>query len=163
MPNEPRSAGIDALLDELETMPAALEGHAANFPGKIARRKPPGGGFSFLENVWHLADLEREGFGERIRRLRNEDSPSLPDFNGERVARERRYNELDLERGLASFSAARKENVRSLRNLPEADWERSGAQEGAGTVCLRDVPRMMREHDRSHTCEIEELFAFIAR
>jgi len=50
----------------------------------------PAGSFSPVEQVWHLADLEREGFGVRIRRLQTEAKPHLPDFNGTKVAHGRR-------------------------------------------------------------------------
>ena len=37
-------------------------------------------GFSPVEQCWHLADLERDGYAVRIRRLLNETEPALPDF-----------------------------------------------------------------------------------
>ena len=150
---------IEAVLAELEAMPSLLQRRAAEFPGESHRRKPAGGEFSFLENVWHLADLEREGFGARIRRLRTEDAPRLPDFDGARLARERSYNERDLAAGLAAFTAARRENLAVLRGLGEREWERAGEQDGVGKVRLRGIPFLMREHDASHRREIEELFA----
>lgn len=162
MPSEPTLEPTQALLDELEAMPAALELRAAEYPKDALRRKPASGAFSLLENVWHLADLEREGYGERIRRLKSEEAPRLADFEGERMARERSYNELDLSHGLAAFAAARRENVSLLRSLDRADWDREGTQEGVGRVRLRDVLFMMRDHDRSHRHEIEELFALLA-
>lgn len=156
-PNEP----MEVLLDELEAMPSLLERRAAECPPEALRRKPAEGEFSFLENVWHLADLEREGFGTRIRRLRSEEGPRLPDFDGAGTARARDYNRLDLARGLAAFAESRRENLAALRSLGPADWDRAGSQEGVGPIRLRDVPRMMRDHDASHRREIEELFSKI--
>ena len=51
----------------------------------------PGGAFAPVEQVWHLADLEREGFGVRIRRLRDETDPHLPGFDGTREPKDRKY------------------------------------------------------------------------
>lgn len=155
--NEP----IEAVLDELEAMPSLLERRAEECPAEALRRKPAEEEFSFLENVWHLADLEREGFGARIRRLRSEESPQLPDFDGGGIARARDYNRLDLARGLSAFAGSRRENLAALRSLGPADWDRTGSQEGVGPIRLRDVPRMMRDHDASHRKEIEELFSKI--
>ena len=140
-------------------MPGDLERWARECPAGAVRAKPPSGEFSFAENVWHLADLEREGYGIRIARLRSEKSPQLPDFEGGRIARERNYNALDLAQGLAAFTAAREENLAALRSLSPSEWERAGDQAGVGQVRLRDVPTMMREHDRSHRKEIEELLS----
>ena len=115
------------------------------------------GGFSLVEQAWHLADLEREGYGERIRRLLAEEDPALPDFEGDRVARERAYRTKSLPEGVAAFAAARAANLALLRNVTAADWERSGRQEGVDRVALRDLPRMMGEHDAGHREEIAAL------
>src|SRR5262245_27271263 len=64
-------------------------------------------GFSPVEQCWHLADLERDGYAVRIRRLVNEVEPALPDFDGERVAQERNYKSLSLADGLDAFRRAR--------------------------------------------------------
>src|SRR5262249_16905373 len=86
--------------------PAARERTAA---GVLARRA--GGGFSCLENVWRLADLGREGYGVRIRRLLTESEPVLANFDGDRAARERRYQSRELADGLAAFASARRFNL----------------------------------------------------
>jgi hypothetical protein len=88
-------------LARLAAMPPFLEKNARRFTEEDARRKGPDGAFSFVENVWHLADLEREGYGARIERLRGEDHPRLSDFDGARVARERDYQSRPVAAGLA--------------------------------------------------------------
>jgi hypothetical protein len=118
---------------------------------------PPGGGFSLVEHLWHLAEIEREGFGERIARLVRGGRPFLPDFDGDRLAREREYRRRDPKRGLALFREARVANLRRLRGVPARAWSHAGTQEGVGVVRLRDIPRLMRDHDESHQREIEEL------
>jgi hypothetical protein len=144
-------------LAELAGMAAHLADGSASFPGESAARRPPDGSFSFVEHVWHLADLEREGFGVRIRRLLTEDEPMLPDFDGARIAGERDYRSRSLVEGLAAFALARHENLVALDALTDAQRSRGGTQEGAGRVTLRDIPMRMREHDASHRKEIEEL------
>jgi hypothetical protein len=126
-------------------------------PAQDVRTPPAAGGFSVVEHVWHLADLEAEGYGVRIERLLAEDRPALPDFEGDRIARERRYRERSVTEGLAAFTAARADNVARLRGVPEEAWERDGVQDGVGPVCLQDVARMMAEHDAGHRAEIEAL------
>jgi hypothetical protein len=150
---------LPALLATLEAMPSELEAAAAKMTAEAARNPPPEGGFSLVEQAWHLADLEREGYGERIRRLLAEDDPQLPDFDGARVAAERDYRARRLPEGLAAFRAARTANLAVLRSAPAAAWGRAGGQDGVGRITLRDVPRMMREHDDSHRAEIAALLA----
>ena len=148
---------VAALVQELEGMPFELEAAAGRLDDVQARTPPSPGAFSLVEHAWHLADLEREGFGLRIRRLLAEDDPFLPDFDGARVAEERDYRSKSLADGLAAFRRARGENLAALRAVPEEAWGRAGRQEGVGKVCLRDLPRLMREHDDSHRAEIAAL------
>ena len=118
---------LESLLLTLESTPALLARAAEGLTEEQVRRTPPGGGFSFIENVWHLADLEREGYGVRVRRILCEDEPYLADFDGDRIARERDYKRLDLAEGLAAFAIARNRNVRKLRSIHNSDWKRRGA------------------------------------
>jgi hypothetical protein len=153
--------GLDLILDALRAMPAWLREHAAKIPREESRRKPANGGFSLLENVWHLADFERDGFGARIGRVLAERDPHLPDFDGEAVAAKRRYLELDLEQGLSTFESARAENLSRLEGVPAEKWARTATQEGCGSTTLADLPVRTAEHDRSHREEIERLLAEI--
>jgi DinB superfamily len=148
----------DDLLARLADMPAFLAAAVARV-GRRCRERSATGGFSLLEHVWHLGDLEREGYAERITRLRRGERPHLADFEGDRIARERDYQGLDLADGLARFRAARTRNLEALRGLAESEWDLGGTQEGVGPVTLRDLPRMMREHDEGHRHEIEALLA----
>lgn len=152
---------LETLLLTLESTPALLARAAEGITPSQAIRRPARGGFSLVENVWHLADLEREGYGERIRRLLAEEEPALPDFDGERLARERRYQDRDLTEGLHAFAAARRRNVERLEAASPEDWKRHGLQESVGRVLLADMPRMMAGHDRSHTEDVRALLAEI--
>jgi hypothetical protein len=145
------------ILTELEAFPSFLRDTAHRADVETARRPGPAGTFSLVEQAWHLADLEREGFGLRIRRLLAEDRPTLPDFDGARAARERNYRARSLDDGVATFAAARAENVRLLRSLSPEAWARVGTQEGIGQIQVEDVARMMRDHDAAHRREIEGL------
>ena len=146
--------GRQELLAELEAMPAFLEATFAGLGVEQARLRGPEGSFGPVEQVWHLADLECEGFGARIDRLRGERDPILPDFDGAAVAAARNYLGLSLADGLKVFRTARMRNLQKLREIPEDAWQRSGTQEGVGTVSLCDIPSMIRQHDAAHRQEI---------
>src|SRR5215469_6326969 len=102
----------------------------------------PGGLFSPVEQVWHLADLESAGFGVRIDRLRRELDPHLPDFDGSAVAAARNYRSLSIAAGLKAFKTARMDNLQKLRGIPDDAWGWSGTQEGLGKVSLCEIPWM---------------------
>ena len=144
-------------LEALSRTPALLAQVAAQVPEALLRVRS--GPFALVEHLCHIADLEREAFGERIRRLLAEDDPFLPDFDGEKAAREREYLKLELAPALAAFTAAREENLRTLRAVAGAQWARSGRQEGVGVVTLQEMSRRMLDHDFAHLNEIADLLA----
>jgi len=145
----------ELLLERLAAMPRFLEAAFAGLASAEAARRLADGEFAPVEQAWHLADLEREGYAVRIRRLLEESAPHLPDFDGLRIAAERNYRALDLREGLAAFRVARATNVAALRAVPDSSWTRAGTQEGVGPVSLCDLPALMDEHDASHREEIE--------
>jgi DinB superfamily len=132
---------LDASFGELSAIDAVV-------PGTDGKPSP-------VEQCWHLADLEREGYGNRIRRLLEESDPVMPDFDGTRIARERNYLMRPLGEALEAFRAARAENLARLRQAEAGDWLRAGVQEGFGPVALCDIPAMMAQHDDIHRGEIE--------
>ncbi len=144
-----------ALLRDLSAMPSFLQSSFESLTELEAVRPGPDDAFSPVEHCWHLADLEREGYAVRIRRLRAEHEPALPDFDGTQIAQERNYRALSLAKGIAAFLDARRANVSALETLTPAEWSRRGTQEGVGPVSLCDIPAMMAEHDATHRQEIE--------
>ncbi|HEY0384911.1 MAG TPA: DinB family protein [Pyrinomonadaceae bacterium] len=122
-----------------------------------ARLKPSPQEFSALEQVCHLNDLEREGYGVRIEKLLSEEAePFLEDFDGGRIAQERDYNTRQLAPMLEAFKSARTRNLLALAALSPADFERRGTLEAVGPITLAALLVKMREHDEGH---LEELTA----
>jgi hypothetical protein len=146
----------EALMRSLEDMPQYLEHELQALRPELIRQPAPDGTFSPVEQVWHLADLEREGFGSRIDKLLSEREPQLPDFDGAAIAAARHYRSLSLTEGLDAFRTARRTNLAKLRELAADDdaWARSGQQEGLGKVSLCDLPSFMSQHDAAHRAEI---------
>ena len=144
----------DSLLNELDDMPDLLATTFASLSPSEAATEGPDDLLSPVEQCWHLADLEREGFAVRIERLLSEDEPLLPDFDGARIAKERSYKTRSLAAGIDAFREARLANVRALRAIAGPTWVRRGTQEGVGTLALCDVPTMMAQHDAAHRHEI---------
>jgi hypothetical protein len=148
-----------ATLAELERGPEILREARRRVPEPKWHSVSASGGFCLIEHAWHMADLEREGYGVRIRRLLEDEEPFLPDFDGDRAARERDYASKTLDAGIEAFAAARASNLALLRSLAEIDWKRAGTQERVGRVTVLDVPGMMLWHDRTHAAEIAVLTA----
>lgn len=144
----------EELLAALASMKTFIAETFTGLSTEEAARPGAGGAFAPVEQVWHLADLEREGFGLRIQRLQTESDPQLPDFDGDAVAIARNYRSLSLSEGLQAFAQARDANLAVLRSLPAGAWFRRGTQESVGEVSLCDMPVFMLQHDRAHIAEI---------
>jgi hypothetical protein len=149
------TAEREELLASLVSMPGFVRAAYAHVNPEQCRAPGSDGSFSPVEQVWHLADLEREGFGERIRRLLAEPEPQLPDFDGARIAADRNYRSRSLEEGLLAFEAAREKNIAVLRAVDAHAWVRSGTQDGVGRISLCDIPSFMAQHDAAHRIEID--------
>jgi hypothetical protein len=145
----------EEFLRSLADMPHFLKRAFEGLSVELTRSPGPDGAPSPVEQVWHLADLEREGFGERIRRLLNEVEPELPDFKGAEIAAARNYRARSLDEGLAAFVEARGRNIAALGAVDPESWLRRGTQEGVGPVSLCDIPAFMSRHDSAHRREIE--------
>ena len=152
-------SGLEQRFATLARMPADLAERARAFGASDRTRRTAAGGFSLIEHVCHLADLEQQAFALRIGRLRAEDRPALPDFDGAAAALAGRYQERPLAPALAAFATARASNLKLLRDVGPADWTRAGTQEGVGALTLGDIPRLMAEHDAAHAEELDALRA----
>jgi hypothetical protein len=146
-----------AIVEYLNNTPDVISQLTRDLSEEQLKRKPSENEFSVLEQVWHLRDIEVEGYSVRIKKLLTEDRPTLHDINGAKLANERGYNNLNLKPGLEQFIQARKENVGILQGLTLEDLSRSGTFENAAEVPLERVILMMREHDAEHLNQLREL------
>ncbi len=126
-------------------------------PSEKIREQKADGGFSILENACHLRDIEIEGYSVRIGRFLEEETPALADIDGGRLAIERNYNNQDLSRAIADFSAARAVNIARLKRLEASQFERKATMEGVGELTLSRLIEMMHEHDEGHIDELRAM------
>ena len=141
----------------LEKTPGSIRQLTAELANNELSWKPARDEFSALEQVCHLRDLELEGYAARIGKLLKENQPSLPDFDGGRIARERDYNNQNFASAFQDFAHARAKNVRVIKTLSSDELNRSGQLEGVGIITLKELLLLMREHDLSHLQELSDL------
>ena len=155
----PAGDGTDftALLAFLNETPNKLANSIAGLSNAEVRFQNSPDEFSVLENICHLRDLELQGYTPRIRRILAESNPALADFDGARVAAESNYNNEQPDFALQAFQTARRENVEMLRALTERQLKREGTLDGVGTITLRRLAEMMREHDEGHLEDLRVL------
>jgi hypothetical protein len=148
---------LPALLATLERAPDDVAALARRVAEPALRTRPSPDEFSALENVWHLCDIEAQGFLVRIRRLLSEKKPYLSDVDGARLALEGRYNERDLEAGIESFRAARGASLAAVRAAGADRLDAAGEMENVGPITLRRLLGRMVDHDKGHLGELAGL------
>ena len=150
MPPEDLQDVIDALTKTPETVADLVKDLSG--PDLIVRNSPEE--FSVVENVCHLRDIEIEGYAARISRILRENNPLLPDIDGSRLAVEREYHSQNLSDALQAFAVARNQNTKTLSGLATEQFDREGTLEGVGSVTIRGLLLMMRDHDADHLLQL---------
>jgi hypothetical protein len=145
---------LDEAIQSLAQTPLLLESALNQLSPEVQRCRNLDE-FSALENACHLRDIEIEGYGQRLRRILQEDKPALADIDGARLAIERDYNNQDGQAALEAFCAARQKNVELLKNLRPEQLAREGTLENVGVISLERLIEMMIEHDQGHLAELQ--------
>lgn len=154
---------VAARIELLDKMPGAVADRVQQFDDAAMRTRAGDDPFTLLAHVCHLRDLEREAYNPRLVRLTEGGHPSLPDFNGQKVASERDYNSLRVDEALAELAAARARSVEIVRRSPLGALRRTGVLESVGVISANDLLSRMREHDTEHLADIDKLCARLSR
>ena len=113
------------------------------------------GDWSAVEVIGHLAD-SAEIFAERVRRCIEEDRPTLPSFDQDAIARERRNAErdpMDLSRRVSAAHAA---IVRLL--MDERARSRPGIHSEHGELDAGHFGAYQARHGHEHAVELAKAF-----
>ena len=149
------------ILATLRALPDEIDGLTAGLSDEQLRRRPsaPTGGrpdeieWSVLEVCCHLRDsAEIEGL--RIRRLVQEDDPTLEPYDQEALARDRNYQGDDIGRVRTAVRAFWGGLAYQLEGLSEADWQRAGTHPEQGPVTVAFRAQRMAEHAREHLAQM---------
>jgi len=147
----------DDVARRLMTLPAYLERLGDDESGLDTGRSPSAGGFSLLEHACHLRDYEREGVLARIEQMLAEDGPDLPDFQGTRLAVERRYDTQYFRSAVREFILRRAQTLERVRMLSDHELARTARLGTRGMVTILQLLRLVAEHDAEHHKDIEAL------
>ena len=141
----------------LGAMPAKLKEVAAALPQTAWRSKPAGGGFSLVEHVCHLRDIDGDGYRLRLERMLTEQHPTLPDLDGDALARERAYQSADLAIALTGFTTTRLAIVARLAKLSPDERRRTGLMAGTTEITVEGLVEIMTAHDSEHLDQLNDL------
>lgn len=118
-------------------------------PADAGYSRPAAGGFSLVEHLAHLADLETLGWRPRFERILHEKRPRLPGVDGDRLAAERNYQAHPWRGAARRFCAERRRSLALLKRYDAEVLQRpvtfAGARTRAGGVVAAAVA-----HDLDH-------------
>ena len=156
-----------AMLDALGAFPAQLEAYYAEVPVGFANWAPPEWNgipserFTAIEQLWHVHDVEIDGYHQRFRRILEEDHPFLPDLGSEALAQARDYASRQAMPALEGFRAARERTVAMLSSLDAAQLGRTALFEDYGPTTTRGLVHFLCSHDQQHLAGLQWLLGKI--
>ncbi len=86
-----------------------------------------------------------------------EERPFLPGYDQEVLIREHNYQEADLQAVLDELASFRRQTVRVLTELADADWLRTGRHEERGVFNIRQHVEQLVRHEAMHLEHIRAL------
>jgi hypothetical protein len=158
----------DETLRSLAAFPEQLERHYRLIPDSHKAWAPdswdgaPSEALTAIEQVWHVLDIEVEGYYRRFQRTLAEVDPVLESLDTYALARERRYRDRDAAEALAAFRQARSRTVELLSTVTPEQWQRTARFEGYGRVTLRGLVHYLCSHDQQHLSGLQWLLGRIA-
>ncbi len=143
----------DEIIAYLRGVPAEAEGICAGLSDEQMRTRPGVAEWSLIELVCHLRDWASEE-GVRVRRLVEEDNPTLVPYDEQAWAAERNYQGEDARRALTAMRAFCTGLAYLLDGLSDAQWERPGFHPERGPVTVRSRAEAEVTHARDHLAQM---------
>lgn len=152
------AAALAAACDYLAGTAAAVQALLAELPADGGYEAPEGGGFSLVEHLWHLSDIETLGWLPRFTRVLDETRPVLPGVDGDRLALEKQYRTRPWRAAARHFVGQRRRTLALLARYDATTLRRpvvfAGSRARAGGVLAAAVA-----HDLDHRPAMAERWA----
>ena len=152
----------DPTLAALARFPQDLRAHYATIPDHHADFEPaawdgiPSERFGPRAQLWHVRDIELDGYQLRFRRTLQEDTPLLADIDSYALAQSRGARGPAAQ-ALEEFAQARAQTVAMLAALSPRDFARPAHFEGYGPTTLRGLVHFLCSHDQQHLAGLQWL------
>lgn len=148
------------LFEALQRQESLLEGLAVALASHGGLSYAPGK-WSVRQLVGHLSDSERI-FGYRILCAARGETAPLASFDENAYVAAAQFDARPLSATLKDFATARYSNMRFLRSLPEAAWDRSISVSGH-VVTLRALAWLIASHALHHAEVLRTRYLPLAR
>jgi hypothetical protein len=146
----------DAVIDALARAPAVVVPLVREVPPALLKRRPPSGKWSAHEHACHLAVVHRL-FLDRLDYMLATPAPVITPYDPGRDDPDDALMALDLEESLQRYVDDRARLVARLRQLSDADWQRTAEHGEYSHYSVFIMFRHLALHDFFHAYRIEEL------
>ncbi|MDH4127882.1 MAG: DinB family protein [Spirochaetota bacterium] len=147
---------------ELQIILQQLGNHLKDLEGIINRTseeklcyKPDPNRWSPKEVLGHLFDVELV-FNYRLRKIIEEDVPTIHSFSQNIWVEEQQYNEWDTAILLNALIYLRRNLTFWLSRVRENDWERSANHPKRGRVTFKSTVELLASHFEHHLMQIKD-------
>ncbi len=113
-------------------------------------------GWTILESLCHLRDYD-EFFQARARLIIEQEYPTLPAYDQEALAIERKYNEQNLMQVYAELVESRRRFIEFFFVLTNEQWERAGQHPDDGHFTMTEAVMEVSRHDLIHIEQITRI------
>jgi len=113
-------------------------------------------GWTVVEVVCHLRDFD-QFFYDRAVMMLEQTNPSLPAYDHEALAIERKYNSQNLKTVYASLAASRGRFVDFFQGLTAEQWTRMGQHPERDRFNMLDAVMQVGMHDIGHLEQITRI------
>lgn len=142
------------LLQALASTPRDIERLLRGLPADGHAWLPDSGGRSAQQMLAHWVSAE-PAFRERLRRIRQEDNPTLPHFDPEAIVPQATPGPAELL--LCDFVEARQATLAFLTQLSPGEWQRPASRNSRGATTLRWHVVDMMNHDLAHLGQLVDI------
>jgi DinB superfamily len=145
---------LHAPISMLEKTPAILDTLLRDLSADLLQWKPAPERWSIVEVLAHLVVIEQL-YETRVRRIINEDSPTLTKYV---APHESEVRKKSTEEYLEEFIALRRAFVFFLHAVPSAVGSRTAEHPVLGMINLSEMLHELANHDLGHLRQIAELY-----
>lgn len=146
----------EEITDYLRQVPDLINEVVHGLGDDKLRQRPSADEWSLLEVCCHLRDAA-DFEGQRIRRLVEEEKPTLEPYDQEALAQERNYQGDDPRRVRIALRAFWGGLAYQLEELSDEGWERGGTHPEVGPVSVRSRAEAEVEHAEAHLAQIRAI------
>jgi HAD superfamily hydrolase (TIGR01549 family) len=148
-----------AMLATLRATPAVLDTLCGALAAEAWSASPHPDEWCPTEILCHLRDVDREVNLVRIPRVLQENDPFISGKDTDPWADERKYICQDGPQALHEFTVARIKLLDMLEAAAPGDWGRTARHAILGPTTLKELVRIIAEHDRLHIRQVtQDLF-----